>query len=48
VRAGHDIRWAVIVDKAVRIAIGCQSRTGADDAVHDACELAVRSAHAIG
>lgn len=48
VRAGHDIRWAVIVDKAVRIAIGCQSRTGAEEAVHDACEMAVRSAHAVG
>lgn len=48
VRVGHDIRWAVIVDKAVRIAIGCQSRTGADEAVRDACEMAVRSAHAVG
>lgn len=47
VRAGHDIRWAVIVDKAIRIAIGCQSHTGADDAVREACERAVRSAHAL-
>ncbi|MGH3966983.1 MAG: type VII secretion-associated protein [Mycobacterium sp.] len=48
VRAGHDIRWAVVLDGAVRIGIGCQSRTGDDDAVRAACELAVRSARAIG
>jgi len=48
VRAGHDIRWAVVLDRAVRIAIGCQSRPGGDDAVRDACELAVRSARALG
>ena len=46
VRAGHDIRWAVWVDKAVRISIGCQSRSGHDDAVSQECELAVRSARA--
>ena len=33
VRSGHDIRWTVWVDKAVRISIGCQSRQGHDDAV---------------
>jgi hypothetical protein len=31
----------------VRISIGCQSRPAARDAVRDACELAVRSAHAL-
>lgn len=46
VRAGHDIRWTVWVDKAVRISIGCQSRSGRDDAVNPECELAVRSARA--
>jgi type VII secretion-associated protein (TIGR03931 family) len=48
VRLGHDIRWAVLVDGAVRISIGCQSRTDDDDPVREACELAVRSARAIG
>jgi type VII secretion-associated protein (TIGR03931 family) len=47
VRPGHDIRWAVLLDGAVRISIGCQSRPGADSAVAEACELAVRSAHAL-
>ncbi|SOJ53541.1 hypothetical protein MSIMFB_01043 [Mycobacterium simulans] len=48
VRAGHDVRWTVLLDRAVRISIGCQSRPGAPDAVRDACEQAVRSAHALG
>ena len=30
VRSGHDVRWTVWVDKAVRISIGCQSRHGDD------------------
>jgi type VII secretion-associated protein (TIGR03931 family) len=47
IRPGHDIRWTVWVDKAVRISIGCQSRHGRDDAVNRECELAVRSARAL-
>lgn len=47
VRSGHDIRWTVVVDKAVRISIGCQSPHGHDDAVREVCELAVRSARAL-
>jgi type VII secretion-associated protein (TIGR03931 family) len=47
VRSAHDIRWTVLVDKAVRISIGCQSRHGHDDAVRQVCELAVRSARAV-
>lgn len=47
VRVGHDIRWTVLLDRAVRISIGCQSRPVDDDPVRDACELAVRSAHAL-
>ncbi len=46
-RAGHDVRWVVLLDGTVRISIGCQSRPGDDAAVRDACELAVRSAHAL-
>jgi type VII secretion-associated protein (TIGR03931 family) len=47
IRSGHDIRWTVLVDKAVRISIGCQSRHGREDAMRSVCELAVRSAHAL-
>jgi type VII secretion-associated protein (TIGR03931 family) len=47
VRSGHDVQWTVLVDKAVRISIGCQSRHGHDDAVRQVCELAVRSARAL-
>ena len=47
VRASHQVRWTVLLDGMVRISIGCQSRPGGEDAVRDACEQAVRSAHAI-
>lgn len=47
VRADREIRWAVLADKAVRIAIGCQSAPGHGDTVRDACDAAVRSAHAV-
>jgi type VII secretion-associated protein (TIGR03931 family) len=48
VRANHQVRWTVVIDGPVRISIGCQSRSGSEDAVRDVCEQAVRSAHAIG
>ena len=48
VRANHHVRWTVLLDGPVRISIGCQSRPGDEEAVRDACEQAVRSAHAIG
>ena len=47
IRSGHDIRWTVWVDNAVRISIGCQSRQGHDEAVDQECEVAVRSARAL-
>jgi type VII secretion-associated protein (TIGR03931 family) len=47
VRAGHQVRWTVLLDGVVRISVGCQSRPGGEDAVRDVCEQAVRSAHAI-
>lgn len=47
-RAGHHVRWTVLLDGVVRISIGCQSRPGGEDAVRDVCEQAVRSAHAFG
>ena len=48
VRASHHVWWTVLLDGPVRISVGCQSRPGDEDAVRDACEQAVRSAHAIG
>ncbi|MCA2243600.1 type VII secretion-associated protein [Mycobacterium sp. WUMAC-067] len=48
VRAGHHVRWTVLLDGPVRISVGCQSRPDDEDAVRDACEQAVRTAHAIG
>lgn len=48
IRASHDVRWTVLVDGSLRISIGCQSRTAAQDGVRDACEQAVRTAHAVG
>jgi type VII secretion-associated protein (TIGR03931 family) len=48
VRPGHQVRWTVLLDGAVRISVGCQSRPGDEDAVRAVCEQAVRSAHAIG
>lgn len=51
VRAGHHIEWVVLLDREVRIAIGCQyplPRDSGTDAVSDPiCEQAVRSAHAV-
>lgn len=48
VRVGHQVRWTVVLDRAVRISIGCQSRPGGEDAMRDVCDQAVRSAHAVG
>lgn len=47
VRPGHEVRWTVLLDGSVRISVGCQSRPNSPDAVRDACEQAVRSAHAV-
>ncbi|WP_454788756.1 type VII secretion-associated protein [Mycolicibacterium lutetiense] len=47
VRTGREIRWAVFVDGAVRIAVGCQSAPGRDETVRPACDAATSSAHAM-
>ncbi|UVO13275.1 type VII secretion-associated protein [Mycobacterium sp. SVM_VP21] len=47
VRVGHHVDWAVVVDRAVRIGIGCQSGTGGEDILRAVCEQAVRSARAV-
>jgi type VII secretion-associated protein (TIGR03931 family) len=52
VRATHRVWWTVLLDglpkSQVQISVGCQSRPGGEDAVRDACDQAVRSAHAVG
>jgi type VII secretion-associated protein (TIGR03931 family) len=48
VRAAHHVRWTVLLDGAVRISLGCQSRPGGEDAVREVCQQAVQSAHAVG
>jgi type VII secretion-associated protein (TIGR03931 family) len=47
VRGARQIDWSVMVDGAVRIAVGCQSAPDAEDSVRDVCDEAIRSAHAI-
>jgi type VII secretion-associated protein (TIGR03931 family) len=47
IRADHHIAWVVLVDESLRIAIGCQSAPGHEEAVGDVCDQAIRSAHAV-
>lgn len=47
-RADRHVAWAVQVDGPVRIAIGCQSAPGRKHLVQEACDRAIRSAHAVG
>jgi type VII secretion-associated protein (TIGR03931 family) len=47
IRPDHRILWVVLIDGSLRIAIGCQSAPGHEDAVRQACDQAVRSAHAV-
>jgi len=47
IRDGHHVDWAVLVDRAVRIGIGCQSPPGGEETLRAVCEEAVRSAHAV-
>lgn len=46
-RAGSVTHWAVFLDGAVRIAVGCQSADTDVLAVDDICADAVRSAHVV-
>jgi type VII secretion-associated protein (TIGR03931 family) len=47
VRADYHIAWVVLTDKSLRIAIGCQSAPGHEGVVREACDQAIRSAHAV-
>ena len=46
IRSGRDITWTVVVDRDVRIAIGCQASR--DETIDVVCEHAVRTARRIG
>jgi type VII secretion-associated protein (TIGR03931 family) len=46
-RADRRIAWFVLIDGSVRIAIGCQSPREREEAVREACDQAIRSAHAV-
>jgi type VII secretion-associated protein (TIGR03931 family) len=45
IRDQHHVAWAVVIDAAVRIAIGCQSAPGREHVVRDVCDRAIQSAH---
>lgn len=47
IRAERHIAWTVLVDGTARMAIGCQSVSGREDLVREACDRAVRSARAV-
>lgn len=47
VRRDRHVAWTVLVDRSVRIAVGCQSPPERDDLVREACDQAVGSAHAV-
>jgi len=46
-RADREIAWFVLIDSSLRIAVGCQSAPGREEAVRQACDRAIRSAHAV-
>ncbi|AFM15863.1 type VII secretion-associated protein, Rv3446c family, C-terminal domain protein [Mycolicibacterium chubuense NBB4] len=47
-RADGETTWAVLVDGATRIAVGCHSGAAPARGVREACAQAVQSAHAAG
>lgn len=47
VREGHDIAWVVLLDDDLRIGIGCQFKKDSYADIEQACDLAIRTAHAV-
>ncbi len=47
IRPERNIAWTVLIDGTARIAIGCQSLPHREHLVRDACDRAIRSAHAV-
>lgn len=46
IRADHHVAWAVLLDRGVRIAIGCQGKPGGAGP-EQFCDRAIRSAHTV-
>jgi len=46
-RPGSETSWAVVIDGAVRVAIGCQSPLERRDVIREACVRAVQSAQVV-
>jgi type VII secretion-associated protein (TIGR03931 family) len=47
IRQDRHVAWTVLVDRDVRIAIGCQSPPAREDLVREVCDQAVESAHVV-
>ena len=47
VRPDHHVAWTVLLEGTVRIAVGCESPPGSEHLVREACDRAIRSAHAV-
>jgi type VII secretion-associated protein (TIGR03931 family) len=47
IRPDRHIAWFVLIDRSLRIAVGCQSAPGRDDSVREVCDQAIRSAHTV-
>ncbi|MGX9790062.1 type VII secretion-associated protein [Mycobacterium sp. MMS18-G62] len=47
IRQDRHISWTVLVDKTLRIAIGCQTAPGRERLVREVCDRAIDSAHAV-
>lgn len=47
IRPERHVAWTVLVDGTARIAVGCQSVPGSEYLVREACDRAIRSAHAV-
>lgn len=48
VRPGRVVTWAVVLDGAMRIGIGCQSAPGSEESLRPVCRTAVASARDVG
>jgi type VII secretion-associated protein (TIGR03931 family) len=46
-RTDRQIRWTLLIDGSVRIAVGCEAPPDRLDLVQSPCDAAVRSAHAV-
>jgi type VII secretion-associated protein (TIGR03931 family) len=47
IRPDRHIAWFVLIDQSLRIAVGCQSAPGHEEAVREVCDQVIRSAHAV-